>query len=88
MVCLSEGCLGARWRGVWTLDACYLGTMSRGEGMEMETDVPGGKVMEQGKQSEDLSLGRMSTAGGKERAAAAGGTAACPGSTMRLRDIV
>ncbi|TNN76315.1 hypothetical protein EYF80_013394 [Liparis tanakae] len=40
--------------------------------MDMETDVPGGKVMEQGTQSEDLSLGRMPTAGGKERAAAAG----------------
>lgn len=81
MVYLSEGCLGA----------CYPGTLSLGEVMEMEREreVHGAMAIEQGEQSGHLSQGRMSTAGGKERAAAAGDAgeaAACPGSTMRLRD--
>lgn len=60
-----------------------------GEATEMEREVLG--VMGQGKPSRHLSQGRMSTAGGKERTADAGGageTAAFLGSTMRLQDFV
>lgn len=59
--------------------------------MEMEKKVPGVMEMGQGKPSGHLSQGKMSTAGGKEKAAAAGDageTAACPGSTMRLQGFV
>lgn len=86
MVYLGEGCLG-----VWTLDVSYLGALCLSEGTEMEREVPVVMVMGQGKPSGHLSQGRMSSAGGKERAAAAGDageTAACPGSTMRLQDLV
>lgn len=89
MVYLGEGCLDVGWKGVWSLGVCYLGVL--GVGTEMEKEVPGVMVMGQGKPSGHLRPGRMSTAGGKERAAAAGDageTAACPGSTMRLQDLV
>lgn len=91
MVYLGEGCLGVGWQGVWSLDVSYLGALCLGEGTEMEREVPEVMVMGQGRPSGHLSQDRMSTAGGKERAAVAGDageTAACPGSTTRLQDFV
>lgn len=57
----------------------------------MKREVPGVMPKEQGKDLGHLSLGRMSTAPGKERPAAAGDageTAACPGSTTSPRGLV
>lgn len=91
MAYLGEGCLGVGWQGVWILDVNYLGALCLGEGTEMETKVPEVTAMGQGRPSRILRRGRMSTAGGKERAAVAGDageTAACPGSTTRLQDFV
>lgn len=85
---LGEGCSGVRLRGVWSLDVCYLGALCQAEERELEMEVPGVMAMVQGKPSEHLSRGRLSTAGGKERAAAAGNageTAACLDSTMTLQ---
>lgn len=73
---------------MWILDVNYLGALCLGEGTEMETKVPEVTAMGQGRPSRILRRGRMSTAGGKERAAVAGETAACPGSTTRLQDFV
>jgi len=91
VVYLGEGCLGVGWEGVWSLGVCYPGVLCLGEEREMEREVPEGMVKGQGKPSGYLSQGRMSTAGGKERAAAAGDageTAACLGSLMRLQGFV
>ena len=91
MVYLGEGCLDVAWQGVWFLGICYLGALCPGEGTEMERELPGVMVMGQGRPSRHLSQGRMSTAEGKERTAAAGDageTAAFPGSMMRLQDFV
>lgn len=93
MVYLGEGCLGVGCQGVWSLDVSYLGALCLGEGTEteMEREVPEVMAMGQGRPSGHLSQDRMSTAGGKERAAVAGDageTAACPGSTTRLQDFV
>lgn len=91
MVYLGEGCLEVGYQGMRTLDVCYLRVLCLSEGTEMEKKVPGVMAMGQGKASGHLSQGRMSTAGDKERAAAAGDageTAACLGSTMRLQHVV
>lgn len=91
MVYLGEGCLDVGWQGVWSLDVCYLGALSLGEGTEMEREVLGAMVMGQGRPSGHLSQDRTSTAEGKERADAAGVAgeiAACLGSTMTLQDFV
>lgn len=93
MVYLGEGCLSVGWQGVWSLDVSYLGALCQGEGMDMERKVPEVMVMVmgQGRASGRWSQGRMSTAGGKERPAAAGDageTAACPRSSSRCQEFV
>lgn len=90
MVFLGEGCLGVGWQGVGSLGIYFLGALFPGVGTEMEREVPGEMVMGQVKPSRNLSQGRLTTAGGKEGAAAggAGETAVFLGSTMRFQDLV
>lgn len=91
MVYLGEGCLGVGLEGVGTHGVCYPGVLCLGEEREMEREVSAGMVKGQGKPSGYLNQGRVTTAGGKERAAAAGDageTAACLGSLMRLQGFV
>lgn len=77
MVYLGEGCLGVGW----SFDAIYLG-----EGTLMERMLPEAMAMGQERPSWHLWQSRVSTAGGKERAA--GETAACQSSSTRLQDFV
>lgn len=91
MVYLEEGCLGVRGQNMLSLGACSLGALCLDEGTERK--VLGATVMGnvKGKPSGHLSQDKMSTAEGKERAAAAGdagATAVFPGSLMRLQDFV
>ena len=71
------------WLAEWSLDVSCLGALCLGEGMQMEREVPEVMVMGQERPSGYSKQGRMSTAGGKERAAVAavdaGETAACQG---------
>lgn len=87
MVYLGEECLGVKEQDTLSLGVRSPGQLSPDE--ETEREVPEVMVMGLEKPSENLSLGRMSTAAGKERPVAAGdaGEAAVFPYSMRLQDF-